>query len=47
MATTGMAGFDGRPYEMAGFARIAELVEWPEGHSNIALGKTVAAAGAA
>lgn len=30
-------------YEKAGFARIAELVDWPEGHSNIILCKTIEA----
>ncbi|TGV75275.1 N-acetyltransferase, partial [Mesorhizobium sp. M00.F.Ca.ET.158.01.1.1] len=34
-------------YEKAGFERMAELAGWPEGHSNIILCKTVAAAGAA
>ncbi|TSE12222.1 GNAT family N-acetyltransferase [Mesorhizobium intechi] len=29
-------------YEKAGFRRIAELAEWPEGHSNIILCKTIA-----
>ena len=29
-------------YEKAGFARIAELVDWPEGHSNIILRKAMA-----
>lgn len=29
-------------YEKAGFQRIAELAEWPEGHSNIILCKTIA-----
>ena len=33
-------------YEKAGFRRIAELAEWPEGHSNIILCKTTAADGA-
>jgi len=33
-------------YEKAGFQRIAELAEWPEGHSNIILCKTIAADGA-
>jgi ribosomal protein S18 acetylase RimI-like enzyme len=32
-------------YERAGFERMAELVGWPEGHSNIILCKTIAAAG--
>ncbi|GLQ76823.1 hypothetical protein GCM10007881_03390 [Mesorhizobium huakuii] len=30
-------------YEKAGFRRIAELAEWPEGHSNIILCKTIEA----
>ncbi|TPM37277.1 GNAT family N-acetyltransferase [Mesorhizobium sp. B2-3-4] len=34
-------------YEKAGFARMAELAGWPEGHSNIILCKTLAADGAA
>ena len=34
-------------YEKAGFARIAELVDWPEGHSNIILCRTIEAGSAA
>jgi N-acetylglutamate synthase-like GNAT family acetyltransferase len=30
-------------YEKAGFQRVAELAEWPEGHANIILCKTFAA----
>jgi len=33
-------------YEKAGFRRIVELAEWPEGHSNIILCKTIEADGA-
>ena len=29
-------------YEKAGFERVAELADWPEGHSNIILCKTIA-----
>jgi ribosomal protein S18 acetylase RimI-like enzyme len=29
-------------YEKAGFERMAEFAEWPEGHSNVILCKTVA-----
>lgn len=29
-------------YEKAGFERMAELADWPEGHSNIILCKTIA-----
>ncbi|WP_027052060.1 GNAT family N-acetyltransferase [Mesorhizobium erdmanii] len=32
-----------RLYEKAGFERVAELADWPEGHSNIILRKTIAA----
>jgi ribosomal protein S18 acetylase RimI-like enzyme len=28
-------------YEKAGFTRVAEFAEWPEGHSNVVLCKTV------
>lgn len=30
-------------YERAGFRRMAEFADWPEGHSNIILCKTLAA----
>ncbi|TPI49505.1 GNAT family N-acetyltransferase [Mesorhizobium sp. B3-1-7] len=30
-------------YEKAGFERMAELPQWPEGHSNVILCKTIAA----
>ncbi|MBA1144249.1 GNAT family N-acetyltransferase [Mesorhizobium neociceri] len=29
-------------YEKAGFERMAELADWPEGHSNVILCKTIA-----
>ena len=28
-------------YEKAGFKRVAEFAEWPEGHSNVVLCKTL------
>jgi N-acetylglutamate synthase-like GNAT family acetyltransferase len=34
-------------YENAGFERVAELADWPEGHSNIILCKAIAATDAA